>query len=474
MMQTVDFVDNLLPSTKQFKKPAPTFTEFKQSVWRTYQHAPHQSAIDEVLTGISDYILSGGKRGIKKAMIFMPPRHGKTMSVSRMFPAWMLGLDPSLRIIMTSYGATLAGRNSRTVRNLLETNDYKAVFPHVTISRDTSAKYEWDTTEGGGLIAAGVGGGVTGHGGHLLIVDDPIKSRMEAESETYRERTIDWYINDLLTRLEEPGGAIILMLTRWHMYDLAGYLLDSEPDDWHVLSLPALAEENDPLGRDVGQALWESHYSAETLGKRKQQMGEYAFASLYQQRPMPSKAGLFDTSKIKIIDPSTVPDLKSKIRFYDLAVTAKKTSDYTAGCLLGIDKDENAYILHMYRVQKNPVNVKDDIIQQAQIDGTDVRIRLEAENSARVQLDYMLREPALHNYSLDIVKPDGDKYTRATPFASRVNAEKVFMVRGAWNRALLDEMAVFPMGANDDQVDALSGAWHGVSSGHTSFSIDTF
>lgn len=426
-------------------------------MWQGYENAKHQEAIDAVLGQVAEYILSGGERGIKRAMIFMPPRHGKTKSVSHYFPAYMLGQLPELRIIMASYGAALAHRNSKVVRNLIESPKYAQLYPETKLSNDTTAKNEWDTTKRGGAIAVGVDGSVTGSGGKLIILDDVVKGRAEAESEVYRQKTIDWYSSDLLTRLEEPNGAIILMMTRWHMNDLAGYLLENEADDWHVLSLPALANENDPLGREIGDALWPSVYGAEFLTHRKERMGEYAFSSLYQQSPMPSKAGLFDVSKIKIID--YTPANLDKVRFYDLAVTAKKHSDYTVGLLLGIDKQENIYILHVYRVQKTPVYVEADIVSNALMDGRDTRIRLEAEKAGIVQLDYLLQRAELRGYRLDAKAPEGDKYTRAQPIASRVNAEKVFMVRGEWNRPALDELAVFPMGAHDDIVDALSGAY---------------
>jgi predicted phage terminase large subunit-like protein len=462
--QEAEELDYLLtiPTTK-------SFTEFKQSVWKSYQNAKHQQAIDTVLEQIAEYILSGGTRGIKRAMIFMPPRHGKTKSVSHYFPAWMLGLMPDLRVIMASYGAALAHRNSKVVRNLIENPDYQAQFPDTKLSSDTTAKNEWDTTKQGGAIAVGVDGSVTGSGGKLIILDDVVKSRAEAESEVYRQKTIDWYVNDLLTRLEEPNGAIILMMTRWHMGDLAGYLLENEPDDWHVLNLPALANENDPLGRDVGEALWPEVYSKEFLLHRRERQGEYAFSSLYQQSPMPSKAGLFDVSKITIVD--STPAMIRMVRFYDLAVTAKKYSDYTVGLKLGIDKDENIYILHVYRVQKTPVHVEADILQNAQLDGRDTHIRLEAEKAGIVQLDYLLRNSHLRGFRLDAKAPEGDKYTRAQPIASRVNAGKVFMVRGEWNRAFLDECAVFPMGAHDDQVDAFSGAYDAASNGASGITV---
>lgn len=439
------------------------FTAFKKRLWQQYEDALHQQAIDEKLGQVSEYILSGGKQGIKRLMIFMPPRHGKTRSVSHFYPAWMLGNMPDLRIIMASYGASLAHRNSRNVRNLIETQAYQSIFPSTRLSKDTTAKNEWDTTQRGGIIAVGVDGAVTGSGGKLIILDDVVKGRAEAESATIRQKTIDWYLSDLLTRLEEPNGAIILMMTRWHMNDLAGYLLENEADKWDVLSLPALAEENDPIGREVGAALWESKYPVSVLHERRGGMGEYAFASLYQQSPMPSKAGLFDIGKIEIID--NAPSNLEIVRFYDLAATANKHSDYTAGVKLGIDNQENIYILHVYRAQKVPTHVHEDIWQNAILDGREVPIRLEAEKQGIVQLDYILTDRRFRGYILDAKAPLGDKYTRATPIAGRVNAGKVFMVRGEWNRAFLDELSVFNMGEHDDQVDALSGAYELLSDG---------
>ncbi|HSF71000.1 MAG TPA: phage terminase large subunit, partial [Methylotenera sp.] len=250
---------------------------------------------------------------------------------------------------------------------------------------------------------------------------------------------------------------IIMMFTRWHMDDPVGRALQMEDEHWLRIHLPAVAEEKDALGRNIGEALWPERYNEDTLSKIQSAIGEYNFASQYQQRPMPSKAGLFDTSKIKIVD--SLPDLVDTVRFYDLAATAKKHSDSTSGTKMGIDKQENIYVLHNYRAQKSPVAVETDIIQNAQTDGRGVRIRLEAEKQGIVQLDYLLQKSELRGFIIDAKAPIGDKYTRATPFASRVNAGKVFMLRGEWNRAYLDELAVFPMGAHDDQVDSSSGAY---------------
>lgn len=435
-----------------------SLTDFKKQFWRNYEHLPYMDRVDDVLSQVAQYVLTGGQSGIGRLMIFMPPRHGKTLTVSRLFPAWLFSHAPHIRLITASYGATLAYRNSRVVRNLIAREDYQQAYPSVKLASDSAAVDEWDIAQyEGGLIAAGVGGGVTGHGANLIIIDDVVKSRAEAESATYRQRVKDWYENDLLTRLEEPGGAIILMMTRWHSDDLAGYLLASEAHMWHVLTLPALAGQDDPLGREFGAALWADRYSVDILNERRARMGEYAFASLYQQQPIPSGTRVFDIDKIEIIDHE--PKSKEFVRFYDLAVTANKHSDYTAGARLGITESEDIVILHMYRVQKVMPEVEKDIAINASLDGVKTRIRLEAEKAGIVQLDYLLRRSDMRGYTVDAKPPVGDKFTRAQPFASRVNAGKVKMLRGAWNRALLDELSVFPSGEHDDQVDALSGAY---------------
>lgn len=435
-----------------------TYEAFKQRFWRNYVHTRYQAAIDDKLMQVTEYLTSGGQRGINRLMIFIPPRHGKTENVSRKFPAWLLGIQPDTRLIAASYGATLAYRNSRMVRNLIADDRYREWFPHVRLADDSAAVDSWDIkAHDGGLIAAGVGGGITGHGAKLIIIDDVVKSRAEAESATYRQRVVDWYNNDLLTRLEEPGGAIILMMTRWQQNDLAGYLLDDDAESWDVLRLPALAEDDDPLGRQPGEALWPERYSEAILQARRERMGDYAFSALYQQRPRPPGGGLFDVEQVVVVDQS--PPVVKAVRFYDLAVTAKRQSDYTAGVKLGITEHEQVVIMDLYHVQKQMPDVHEDIFRNAVKDGRDVRFRLEGEKAGIIQLDYLFRDPRLRPYAFDKKAPIGDKFTRAQPFAARVNAGKVLMVRAGWNRKLLDELSVFPNGDNDDITDALSGAY---------------
>ena len=224
--------------------------------------------------------------------------------------------------------------------------------------------------------------------------------------------------------------------------------------------LPAILEDestkhpDDP--RKVGEALWADRYPIEFLQKARAQ-NSYSFSALFQQSPIPHGEALFDVSQIDVIDYE--PTCDDVVRFYDLAVTAKKHSDYTVGLKMGILKNEDIVIYHVYRAQKKMPDVERDIVSHAGTDGKSVRIRLEAEKAGIIGLDYLLERPELRGYAISKKAPDGDKYTRATPFATRVNNRKVKIVRGSWNRAYLDELAVFPMGANDDQVDASSGAY---------------
>lgn len=435
-----------------------TFSDFKQRVQPSYQQLAFHRAIDYHLEMVADYIESRGRTGIGRLIINIPPRHGKTLTTSQLFPAWLLGRMPWARIIMAGYGTKLPKKSSRYVRNMIRTRAYQSIFPNVAVADDSASATEWEIANmSGGVLAAGVGAGITGYGGNLLLVDDPIRSRSDAESATKRDRLKDWWNDDFFTRLEEPGGAVIVMCTRWHFDDLAGWLLAGEDaHEWTHLRLPALAEENDPLGRTPGEALWEEKMGRDKLLKM-QAANPYGFASLYQQTPIPRGAGLFDAAHIQVVEHA--PECVRVVRFYDLAITAKARADYSVGLKLGLTHDERFVILDVWREQRELPDVHRAIVQNAQVDGTRVPIRIEGEKGGLIQLQFLLRDPALRGFSMDAKPPIGDKYTRAAPVASRVNAGRFMMVRGRWNRALLDELALFPNGQHDDQVDALSGAF---------------
>jgi hypothetical protein len=262
-----------------------------------------------------------------------------------MFPAWHLGRNPDHRIILASYGASLARKNSRYARNVVQLNRYRAVFPGVELADDSHAVDAWDIKgREGGLDALGVGGGVAGKGGNIIIIDDPVKSRVEAESKVYRDRTWDWFNDDLYTR-REPGAATIAVMTRWHQDDLVGRLLKKQPGRWEMLNLPALAEGDDPLGREEGAALWPWRYPIEELDEIRYRLGMYAFASLYQQRPVPREGGLFKWKDIEDNRVTDLPELKRIVVAVDPSGGSKDTSDETGIIVAGLDHSDHGYIL---------------------------------------------------------------------------------------------------------------------------------
>lgn len=453
---TVDgFLDSVLTNDQPTRNPI-AFTDFKRAIYRRYEHAAHLALIDDALTSVSRYAESGGREGIGQLLILAPPRNGKTVTVSRLHPIWHLGRNPDHRVILASYGAALANKNSRYARNLFGSPKYREIF-NLQLAQDSHAANAWNIQgHEGGLDAVGRGGALAGSGGNVIYFDDIVKDRAEAESAVYRDSTWDWWTDVLYTR-KEPGAALVGVMTRYHVDDVGGRIENHFSKDWRIIRLPAIAEADDILGRQIGDPLWPERFPLSVLRDIEATLGPYGWASLYQQRPVPQTGGLFQVENIQIVD--YVPECVQVVRFYDLAVTAKVKSDYTAAVKLGITADEQPVILDLYHVQKEMPEVQEAIVQNAMMDGAAVRIRLEAEKAGIVQLQYLMRDYRMRPFSMDAVPPLGDKYTRAQPFASRVNAGRVLMVRANWNRELLDELAYFPSSAHDDIVDSLSGAY---------------
>lgn len=250
-----------------------------------FQVPPHIELLDRAIV---ETVETGGR-----LLVAMPPRHGKSEMASRYTPAWYLGRFPSRRVILASYEADYAASWGRKARDLLEEHG-RGLFG-VGVRQDSHAANRWDIAgHPGGMTTAGVGGAITGRGADLLIIDDPVKSVEEAESDTYRDRAWDWWRGVALTRLE-PGGAVILVMTRWHEDDLAGRILQEDGANWRVLCLPALADDtdDDPLGREPGEPLWPERYDAEALARRRQEMGSRLYEAEYQQAPTPASGSIF-------------------------------------------------------------------------------------------------------------------------------------------------------------------------------------
>lgn len=539
-------VSDTSPSASSAVKPPPlptdlpSFDELKNWLKRTWPAMnwewKHQVLIYKHLRRVWD-------GDCKRLMIFVPPRHGKSELVTVRFPAWCLKQDPKLNIIVGSYNQRLADRFSRKIRNALaddailsspqpnlnadktdgaEKADKKRYsdpsdppdqrkhavnIPRQNASpadrfirtRTKNSESEWETAEGGGVKAVGVGAGVTGYGADLIIIDDPVKSRAEAESETFRDRVYDWFNDDLYTRLE-PNGKIILIQTRWHEDDLAGRLLreaaEEDGEHWDVISLPALAEPEakdegramsdefkdegrdmrdekaspdstlvphlssldtpsslDALGRKPGEALCPERFDEEKLTKIRKRLGSYSFAALYQQRPRPAEGGLFKRAWFRILN-SAPPNLKWK-RGYDLGISKSADADYTASLRVAYDDAGNVYIADGFRRRIEYPEQRRYILGRIESErDTEHGIELSANGNAVVQ--DLRTEQRVRGRPLRGVKVKGDKVTRALPWIALAEEGKVFLIRGAWNTEFIDEAASFPAGTHDDQIDAVS------------------
>ncbi|MCK9245102.1 MAG: terminase family protein [Candidatus Marinimicrobia bacterium] len=324
---------------------------------------------------LCDYLDKFVSGEIKRLMVFMPPRHGKSELVSRRLPAYIFGKRPNSSVIACSYSADLASLMNRDVQRIIDDTKYKALFPDTTLSGDNARKTEKgaylrnsDIFEivghRGAYRSSGVGGGITGMGCDVGIIDDPIKNREEAASTTYREKIWEWYTSTFYTRLEKDAQ-ILVTLTRWHEDDLGGRLLkqsqDEAADKWTILNLPAICEENqhpkDP--RAIGDPLWENKYDLDRLAKIRVTIGQYDWASLYQQRPAPKEGGLWKYADIHqyryLGNPEDVPGLQRVVVGVDPAVTGTSTSDETGIVVAGVGSNNHYYVLGDYSVRGSPL-----------------------------------------------------------------------------------------------------------------------
>lgn len=415
-----------------------------------YVFGAHHKAIIRALTRV--------ERGeCKRLIISMPPRHGKSMLVSEFFPAWYLGRNPSKSIITSSYGAELAEDFGRKVRNQLLGPEWQATFPLSHLDPFSKSSSRFNLMEGGAYYAVGVGGATTGRGAHVFLIDDPVKDREQAESETIRRKVKDWYRSTAYTRLME-NGAVIIVMTRWHEDDLAGWCLDEqEHEGWELLSLPAIAEDNDALGRAKGEALWPERYPVERLEDIRQTVGPREWIALYQQRPAPDEGAYFKRDWIK-----TYESLPPHLNYYgasDYAVTADG-GDYTVHVVFGVDTQDNIYLVDLWRGQTDALEWVEAWLQLVKL----YRPQIWAEEAGVIlkSLDPIIRkrvdEERLYCTYRQQFSSATDKPTRARSLQARMQMGKVYFPsnRVPWVADLMAEMLTFPAGKHDDQVDALA------------------
>lgn len=444
-----------------------TWTIEAQS-WLPQVPAAHHRAIIRELELVA-------KGETKRLMIFSPPGSAKSTYVSKLFPAWWFALHPGSSIIAASHTQPLAEDFSNDVMRLVRDNKETLGY-----SLDADSKGLWTTTNRCRYLAAGVGVGIAGNRADIAIIDDPIRSRADADSDRMRDAVATWFQSDLVPRLR-PDGRVVIVQTRWHEDDLSGRLLQTQPGRWKVLSMPAIAEEGDALGRPVGAALWLDQPGYDYGGDLLQKQVEYEVAgatrdwgSLYQQRPRPADGALFKTGAISVLD--VLPEVPVEVvRGWDLAstrATGGRDSDWTAGVKLARMPSGRLVVMNVVRLRGTPDQVEDLIVNTARGDGTNTMHLLPQDpGSAGVAVVSYLAKKLL-GYRFRADRETGDKASRAGPAASQVNVGNVSMMRGQWNAAFVDELAAFPSGKHDDQVDALSKAFAQLVPNQSFFSLD--
>lgn len=459
-----------------------------------WQEGPHHALICSVIQRAITTAMLG--RGIK-VILEAPPRHGKSHVTSVLGPAWGMGRFPDMQVILTSYGSKLATSKAGAARNLIESMGMREFG--VSVDHRSKAKNDWKLAgRRARMIAAGVAGPVTGEGANLGIIDDPVKNWREAHSPVRREEVWEWYRTTFSTRIER-GGSVVLMLTRWHEYDLAGKLIEEfgtveEGGEWTVIRLPAISEgpATDPLGRAVGEALWPERWPIEALRERKRILGDYAFAALFQQTPRPEGGNLIKrhnfryakrvTRELVEEDPETQRPMKVQVKGFelafqgekgpevewvrqdkcwalvsgDLALSLEQSADFTA---LGV-----WYITPLIRGSRRRILV---YVVHERLDSPSQVPRLR-----RLWEDFRPRVIAIEKGTADLatiqhakkaglpiqaVPLDGDKLARGLPLQAAYQDERIFHLAGqGWVAECEDEITRFPNAPHDDVFDMAS------------------
>jgi len=392
-------------------------------------------------------------------MVQMPPGSAKSTYASVLLPAFWFAQHPRDSIIAASHTSGIANFFGRRARNIIVEEGKALSF---FLAKDSRGSSRWSTSSGGEYYAVGVRGALTGRRADLAIIDDPVKSQMEADSPLHRESLWNWYRRDLVPRLK-PKARIVLVMTRWHQDDLCGRLLAQHADEWRHISLPAFATEGDQLDRIPDEPLWPEWENAAELLRRRSIIGERAWFAQFQQSPIPSTGGLFKIESLAFVDTAPLPDNSRSVRAWDLAATidsAGNNPDWTVGAKLMRHESGRFTIVDIIRIRGSSAEVEAKITATARVDGTRVPIGLPQDpgQAGKSQISYLTK--LLSGYHVQSSRETGSKIMRARPLASQIEVGNVTLIRSAWNHALLEELEGFPYGEKDDQVDALSRAFN--------------
>lgn len=405
-------------------------------------------------------------KGNGRIIISAPPRHGKSQLTSIYTPGWLLERYPHYKTILAGYGAELATGFSRQVRDMIMDPNNEHLLK-TRIRKDASRVEAFLTPEGGGMYAVGLGGAITGRGANVLLIDDYIKEIKEALSPAYRDYIWNWFVTTAYTRLE-PGGTCIIIATRWHSDDLIGRILATQRDQWEYIELPAIAEENDQIGRAVGEPLFPERYPVERLEELRGTLGSIFFAALFQQKPVDETGKISDRAWLKPYPYAQIPEHELRdwkfARIWDLAATPDD-GDYTVGTKLAHNKKLNkTIIMNVIRDQMSPAQIESKVRLTAVADTTDVDVYIEQEpGSSGIHLVDHYARNVLPEFHVEGIPAVVKKLIRAQPMLAAAEAGDIWYMEGSWNEPFLREFDTFPTGEFDDQVDTAAAGFQRLS-----------
>jgi predicted phage terminase large subunit-like protein len=424
------------------------FIPFVRHVWPDFISGYHHKKIAKKFEDIRD-----GK--IKRLIVNMPPRHTKSEFASFLFPSWLVGNNPQLKIIQTTHNTELAVRFGRKMKNLIDSQVYQQVFDEVAISADSKAAGRWETNKGGEYFAAGVGSSITGRGADLLIIDDP-HSEQDALSETAFDNAYEWYTSGPRQRLQ-PGGAIVIVMTSWSVKDLTGRLIDAqakEPkaDQWELIEFPAILPSEKPI--------WPEYWDIDSLTATRASLTEQKWQAQWQQNPTAEEGSIFKREWWQTWDEDEVPDLIHVIQSYDTAFSKKETADFSAITTWGVfshprkgspqiillDAEKGRWEfteLKKIAMDKYKYWEPETVIVEAKASGLPLTDELRSAGIPVVNFT-----PSRGN----------DKHVRVNSVAPMFESGQVWCPDERWAQDVIEECAAFPFGDHDDYVDSTTQA----------------
>ena len=390
-----------------------------------------------------------------RIIINMPPRHTKSEFASYLLPAWLIGKNPALKIIQTTHTAELAVRFGRKVRNLMEMSEYREVFPNVDLKADSKAAGRWETAQGGEYYAAGVGGAITGRGADLLIIDDP-HSEQDALSETAMENAYEWYTSGPRQRLQ-PGGSIVLVMTRWSMKDLTAKLIKAQATDvlseqWDIVEFPAILPSDN--------ILWPEFWNKDELLRVKASLSVAKWNAQWQQNPTAEEGAIIKKEWWNVWEKEDIPPVSYLMQSYDTAFSKKETADYSAITTWGVFQPEeggpdNLILMDAQRGRWNFPELKEKALEEYNYWEPDM-ILIEAKATGTPLPD------ELRNMGIPVVNytpsKGKDKHTRMHMVAPMFESGRVWAPEKKFADELIEECAAFPHGEYDDYCDSMSMA----------------